>query len=145
MDAGTPSDEGEALRQARETIAQQREEIDGLRLRLADERFAAELREALTLAATAGTISAPVTHSRLLEMIVATAAQVIAAHAASLFLIAEQAPELVFEVALGQKAEEVRKFRVPLGHGVAGLVAVSGQAMAVSDAQVDPRQASDIA
>ena len=78
-------------------------------------------------------------------MIVATAAQVINAHAASLFLIDEETQELVFEVALGQKAEEVRKFRVPLGHGIAGLVAVSGQAMAVSDAQADPRQASDVA
>jgi GAF domain-containing protein len=34
---------------------------------------------------------------------------------------------------------------VPLGHGIAGLVAVTGQPMAVSDAQSDPRQAADIA
>jgi GAF domain-containing protein len=39
----------------------------------------------------------------------------------------------------------VRKFRIPLGHGIAGLVAVSGQPMAVSDAKSDPRQASDVA
>jgi GAF domain-containing protein len=52
---------------------------------------------------------------------------------------------LIFEVALGSKAEEVRKFRVPLGHGIAGLVAVSGQPMAISDAAKDQRQAADIA
>jgi GAF domain-containing protein len=78
-------------------------------------------------------------------MIVETAAHVINARAASLFTIDEAARELVFEVALGQKAEEVRKFRVPLGHGIAGLVAATGQPMAISDAQSDPRHASEIA
>jgi GAF domain-containing protein len=135
----------DALARARETIARQAEEIERLRRRIADERFAEDLREALTLAAAAGTIAAPVTHSRLLEMIVETAAHAISARAAALFLIDEEAQALVFEVALGSKAEEAKKFRVPLGHGIAGLVAVSGQPMAVSDAESDPRQAADIA
>ena len=74
-----------------------------------------------------------------------TAAHVIPSRAASLFLIDEATEELVFEVALGSKADEVKKFRIPLGHGIAGLVAVSGQPMAVSDAAEDPRQAADIA
>lgn len=126
-------------------LARAREEIARLKRRLADERFAEDLRGALTLTAVAGTIATPVTHSRLSEMIVQTAAHVISARAAALFLVDEDAQELVFEVALGSKAEEVRKFRVPLGHGIAGLVAVSGQPMAVSDAQSDPRQAADIA
>lgn len=129
----------------REEFARAREEISRLKRRLADERFAEELRDALTLAAAAGSIASPVEHSRLLEMIVETAASVIPSRAASLFLVDEGAEELVFEVALGSKAEEVRKFRIPLGHGIAGLVAVSGQPMAVSDAASDPRQAADIA
>jgi GAF domain-containing protein len=116
-----------------------------LRRALEGERFATDLRRALTRAAAAGVIATPVTHSRLLEMIVETAAQVIAANAASLFLIDQEAQELIFEVALGQKAAEVKHFRVPLGHGIAGLVAVTGQPMAVSDAHTDPRRASDIA
>jgi GAF domain-containing protein len=136
---------GDKFARLQETIAQQQEEIERLKRRLADERFTEELQEALTLAATAGTIASPVTYSRLLEMIVETAAHVISARAAALFLIDEEAQELVFEVALGSKAEEVKKFRVPLGHGIAGLVAVSGQPMAISDADRDPRQAADIA
>lgn len=119
--------------------------ISRLKRRLAEERFAEDLRDALTLAAAVGAISSPVTHSRLLEMIVETAAHVIPSRAASLFLIDEETEELIFEVALGSKADEVRKFRIPLGHGIAGLVAVSGQPMAVSDAAKDPRQAVDIA
>jgi GAF domain-containing protein len=129
----------------REELVRTREEISRLKRRLADERFAEEVRDALTLAAAAGEISSPVSHSRLLEMIVETAASVIPSRAASLFLVDEEADELVFEVALGPEAEEVRKFRVPLGHGIAGLVAVSGQPMAISDARSDPRQAADIA
>jgi len=134
-----------ALGEARSTIARQAAEIARLQRQMADARFADELRQALILSATAGTIASPVTHSRLLQMIVETAAHVISARAGSLFLIDEETQELVFEVALGQKAEEVKKFRVPLGHGIAGLVAVSGQPMAISDAQSDTRQASDIA
>jgi len=132
-------------RTIQEELEQAREEISHLRRLLADERFAEELKEALSLAATAGTIASPVTHSRLLEMIVKTAASVIPSRAAALFLVDEEEEELIFEVALGQKADEVKKFRVPLGHGIAGLVAVSGQPMAISDAKSDPRQAADIA
>jgi GAF domain-containing protein len=134
-----------ALAAAQKTIAEQKAEIESLRGRLAHERFAEELSEVLRLAAAAGTIAAPTTHARLLEMIVETAAQVIPAQAGALFLLDEEAEELVFEVALGQKAAEVKSFRVPLGHGIAGLVAVTGQPMAVADAQQDPRQAADIA
>jgi GAF domain-containing protein len=112
---------------------------------LADDRFARELREVFSLATTAGTIAAPVVHSRLLEMIVQTAAHVISARAASLFLLDESAGELVLEVATGPKAAAVRGLRLPIGHGIAGLVAASAQPMAVSDAQRDPKHAVDVA
>ena len=48
-------------------------------------------------------------------------------------------------MAIGSRAAEVKRFRVPLGHGIAGIVAASGQAMAIRDAAQDPRLASDIA
>jgi signal transduction protein with GAF and PtsI domain len=111
----------------------------------ADIRFAASLREALSLADSAGTIAARVTHSELLQMIVATAAQVLRARAGALLLVDEDAEELVFEVAVGGEAEDVKQFRVPLGHGIAGHVAVTGQPLAVSEAAADPRAATDIA
>jgi GAF domain-containing protein len=135
----------DALARAQQTVAQQAEEIQRLRRELGDQRMAVELRGAFGLATTAGIIGSPLTHSRLLEMVVETAAHAIGARAGALFLIDRDAGELVFEVALGQKAEAVRKLRVPLGHGIAGLVAVTAQPMVVSDAQHDPRQASDIA
>lgn len=134
-----------ALAAAEATIERQTEEIARLRRRLADEPFAADLRAALTVTGTAATIAAPVAHQRLLEMIVETAANVIGARAGALFLIDDAAEQLNFEVALGPKAADVKKLRVPLGHGIAGLVALSGQPMAVADADQDNRQAADIA
>lgn len=126
-------------------IARLEAEVERLRLRAEAEPFAERLAGALSRASAAGTIGSPVTHARLLELIVETAAHVISARAAALFLLDEEAGELVFEVALGSKAEEVKKHRVPLGSGIAGLVALSGQPLAVSDASSDPRQARDIA
>ena len=131
------------LAEALALIARQAAEIERLRLQHADARLAEELRAALVRSALAGTIAAPVSHSRLLEMIVETAAQVISSQAASLFLVDEEHRELVFEIALGQKAEEVKKFRVPLGHGIAGHVAATGQPTATSGT-ADPRQAREI-
>ncbi len=130
---------------AQRTIEQQAREIEHLRRRLADEQVATQLRQALALVSMTGTIASPVSHNHLLEMIVETAAQVIEASAASLFLTDHESQQLVFEVALGEKGQEVKKFTVPMGHGIAGLVAVSGQPMAISNAQQDPRQAADIA
>jgi len=143
MDAGHAN--GGAPADAAATIARQQAEIERLRRRLTDDRFAQDLRDALTLAATAGTIGAPVSHTHLLDMIVTTAADIIGANAASLFLIDAQHQDLVFEVALGEKAEEVKQFRVPMGHGVAGLGAMTGQPMAISDTAEDDRDAADIA
>jgi len=135
----------ETVEEARAIIAQQAEEIARLRRRVDDDRLVEDLRDAIRLSATASAISTPVSHARLLDMIVATAADIIGANAAALFLIDFEREDLVFEVALGEKADEVKKFRVPLGHGVAGLVALTGQPMAVSDTTTDDRDAADIA
>ena len=112
--------------------------MEGTRGHDDDVRFAASLREALSLAEAAGTIGARVTHANLLQMIVETAAQVLRARAGALLLIDEDTEELVFEVAVGGEAEEVKQFRVPVGHGIAGHVALTGQPIAISEAAADP-------
>jgi GAF domain-containing protein len=100
--------------------------------------------EALAKAATARTIAGSSAHSELLQKIVETAAGVISARAAALFLVDEPSRELRFEVALGERADALKDVRVPLGHGIAGLVAAGGQPMAVSDVQGDERWAAEI-
>jgi signal transduction protein with GAF and PtsI domain len=135
----------DALQQANALIARQAAEIERLQARLAGERLADELRDWLITVATAGEISAPGAHNRLLDMILGSAAQVIGAESGALFLVDVEHEEMVFASAHGPKADEVRKLRLPLGHGIAGLVAVSGQPMAISDVSNDPRHAVEIA
>jgi hypothetical protein len=65
----------DALAQAREIIAQPAAELQQLRSQLTDQRLARGLKRAFTQAAVAGMTAAPVSHPRLLEMIVVTAAQ----------------------------------------------------------------------
>ena len=139
------TDPEERLPPADEVIRRQQQEIEELTRRLEDEGLAQRLREALRAAASAGVLASPVTHSGLLELIVETAARTISADGAALLLLDEEAEELVFEVALGAKADEATRFRVPLGEGVAGLVALTGQPLAISNAEIDPRHAVEIA
>src|SRR5262245_64759787 len=112
--------------------------------RHAEEQLADRLRAALEKAAAVRTIAGPAGNSDLLRRIVETAAHVVSARAAALFLADETTNELWIEVALGERADEVRGIRLPLGHGIAGGVAISGQPMAVSDVQHDERWAAEI-
>jgi GAF domain-containing protein len=100
--------------------------------------------EALRTVVIGSEVGAPATHERLLELIVETAAAVISARAGALFLVDEEQGDLVFQVAFGGSADQVKNFRVPLGHGIAGGVALSGMPLAVSSASSDPRWAKDI-
>ena len=84
-------------------------------------------------------------HERLLEAIVATAVRVIDATAGSLMLMDEQGDALQFAVSVGPGAEEVRSLRVPLGEGIAGFVAATGQPLAIADTRQDARFARAIA
>ena len=85
------------------------------------------------------------TYEQLLKLIVETAARVINASAGHSCSWTRRSGGLIVEHPLGPRAGEVDKLRVPLGHGIAGLVAVSGQPMSISDASHDPRQAADVA
>jgi len=135
----------DALAEAQELIARQGAEIQRLRQLVADNRFADELRQSLILAGAVGAIATAPAYEQLLMLILETAAQVINASAASISLVDEEQRELVIEHALGPRGREAKGVRLPLGHGIAGLVAASGQPMAISNAGRDPRHAAEIA
>ncbi|WP_170981315.1 GAF domain-containing protein [Mycolicibacterium sp. CR10] len=131
---------------AADVIARQQAEIDRLQRRITEDHFAQDLRDALATASAAAAIGAPVSYTSLLSMIVATAADIIDASAALLCLIDHDSDELVLMGALGSSDEgETHEVRVPLGSGVAGLVALTGHPMAISDTADDDRDANDIA
>ena len=77
MEGQAPVGDQGAITPAQATIARQVEgDTQSLRQQLAGAQAAVELREVLSLAAVAGTITAPVTYTELLQLIVETAAHV---------------------------------------------------------------------
>lgn len=128
-----------------EIIAEQAQEIKRLRRQLAARRATVELRDALMLAASTGIIASPVAHNELLQMIIETAARLTQAEVAFLFMIDRNTNELVMEVGYGQDVQGVQKLRVPLGRGITGMVALTGEPVGVADTSGDARLASDAA
>ena len=110
-----------------------------------DARFLAELRGALGAARAIEAMAAPAPLDDLLDRIVRAAARAVPSPEGAMFLVDREGQVLTFDTVIGQTAAAVKDLTVPLGHGIAGLVAVSGQALAVANAQEDPRHAKDIA
>jgi Nif-specific regulatory protein len=76
---------------------------------------------------------------QLLELIIDTATRMMQAKASSLLLLDHKTKKLYFKVATGEKKEEIRKYEVDLGQGIAGFVAEKGQPLLIRDVTKDPR------
>jgi GAF domain-containing protein len=133
------------LAAATRTVEEQAREIERLRATQKSDALAEKLRELLEVTATAGRVTAPVRERDELRTIVRVAASVLDAEAAALFLVDEEKGELRFEVALGGRSSEVENLSLPLGEGIAGYVASTGQPLAVSNVEKDARFAAEFA
>lgn len=80
----------------------------------------------------------------LLDLVIETVSVALDAEGCSLVLRQPGTDELYFRSAAGAAREEIKKFRLKLGEGVAGLVALEGQPLLVSNAQSDKRVRHDI-
>ncbi|RJP68493.1 MAG: PAS domain S-box protein [Candidatus Abyssobacteria bacterium SURF_17] len=78
----------------------------------------------------------------VLTTILTSVARVIRVEAGSVLKLEDG--ELVFMVALGEKAEYVKPFRLKLGQGIAGWVARTGEGVVVTDAHRDPRYYAEV-
>ncbi|MBW1916097.1 MAG: GAF domain-containing protein, partial [Deltaproteobacteria bacterium] len=76
---------------------------------------------------------------QLLELIIDTATRMMEAKASSLLLLDEKTKKLFFKVATGEKRDEVRKFEVNIGEGIAGYVAQTGEPLLIPDVSKEPR------
>lgn len=76
---------------------------------------------------------------KLLTIIVEQAAVVVQAEAGSLMLLDHAANELVFDIALGEKGEQVKQIRLKVGEGIAGWVAREGESLIVNEVEKDSR------
>ncbi len=110
-----------------------------------DSRLAAALQRLLLALEGSGRAVLPSSNDELLQTVVEAAARIFGAAAASIALVDEQDKSLVFRVAYGAGRDEVLGMRVPMGQGIVGYVALTGQPLAVSNVQQDPRFARDTA
>lgn len=82
---------------------------------------------------------------RELQEVVSAVRSLFSAAAVSCALTDEDGAGLTFAASDGAGADRIVGVELPVGRGIAGFVAMSGQAMAVADVQRDPRFARDVA
>ncbi|HNT24566.1 MAG TPA: SpoIIE family protein phosphatase [Anaerolineales bacterium] len=104
-------------------------------------RLFGETQERLLMLHTLYEIAADLASSLDLQVVLTNCLErvqsIFDARAASILTVEGQ--ELFFRVAIGEKAEQIKPFRIPLGHGIAGWVVEHGQGLVVNDARADPR------
>jgi GAF domain-containing protein len=95
--------------------------------------------EELRAAVAAGVLGAEEQFRTLLQSIVDVARAIFKAKASSIFLLDEEADELVFEAVAGEGSESLVGRRFPSSTGIAGFVLVSRQPLVIEDVLQDPR------
>jgi len=88
----------------------------------------------------AGTLDVQLVLERALE----NAESVCRAETSSIWELDEEHRELFFRVVRGKAAGAIRNLRVPVGEGIVGSVARSGEAEMVNDVASDPRWRGDV-
>jgi GAF domain-containing protein len=96
-------------------------------------------------AVAAAVLGAEEGYRALLRSIVEVARAIFKAKASSIFLLDEDADELVFEAVAGEGSETLIGQRFPSSTGIAGFVLVSRQPLVIEDVLADPRFARETA
>ncbi len=81
---------------------------------------------------------------QVLELIIETATKMTNAKASSLLLVDQKTERLYFRVATGDKKDDLKNFEIPLGEGIAGHVAVTGEPLLIPDVRKDHRWYKEI-
>lgn len=102
-------------------------------------RQRAERRRAATLLEVSLRLGSTIKRKELLELIMTTTARTLQAEGSSVLLLDEEKEELYFEVATGEKHDEVKQIRLKASEGVAGWVASNGQPVLINDPKSDAR------
>ena len=93
----------------------------------------------LRAAVAAGVLGSEEQFRGLLQSIVDVARAIFKAKASSIFLLDEEADELVFEAVAGEGSDSLVGQRFPSSTGIAGFVLVSRQPLVIEDVLQDPR------
>lgn len=96
-------------------------------------------REMVFINNMARTLSSTLHLDEVLTRIMKQVEGMLDAEAGSLLLTDPASGDLVFQIALGAKADEIKPFRIPKGEGIAGEVAETGQPLLITDVAKDER------
>jgi len=104
---------------------------------LQEARFRAN--QLATLMDVSSAISATLDLDVALERVMDRAVEILYAEAGSLLLMDRFGKELTFEVVLGPTGAELQGVKTPVGTGIVGTVAKTGEPLIVNDVSADPR------
>ena len=96
-------------------------------------------------AVAAGVIGSNEAYRSLLRSIVEVARAIFTAQRSSIFLLDEEADELVFEAIAGDEEQGLIGTRIPSSTGIAGWTLVTRQPLVIEDLTQDPRHAREVA
>ena len=99
----------------------------------------------LRAAVAAGVIGADNAYGSLLRSIVEVARAIFSAQRSSIFLLDEEADELVFEAVAGEDEQGLVGTRIPSSTGIAGWTLVTRQPLVIEDLTEDPRHSKEVA
>jgi GAF domain-containing protein len=99
----------------------------------------------LRAAVAAGVLGSERGHRALLQSITDVARAIFGAPASSIFLVDEEADELVFEAVSGEGSDALVGTRCPSSTGIAGWVLTTRQPLVLEDVEQDPRFAREFA
>lgn len=104
-----------------------------------------ELQRTMQLFDVSLEVNSTIRKQDLLVKIMETSSRIMNAEASSVILVDEEKGELFFDLALGEKGDEVREIRLKIGEGIAGWVAQNGESVKVDDVGQDERWSSKVA
>jgi GAF domain-containing protein len=96
-------------------------------------------------AVAAGVMGSDEAYGSLLQSVVDVARSIFGAKASSIFLLDEEADELVFEAVAGEGERSLVGMRIPSSTGIAGWTLVTRQPLVIEDLTQDPRHAREVA
>ncbi len=131
----------EEIRACKKDASEKDGEVKALREELEKTRTSLEdkIERLSTFVNLASSINSTLDLNQLLTYLMTCATKVMKAKDSSLKLLDERTNELVFKVALGEKGDHMQEFRIRMGQGIAGQVALSGEPIVVSDTSKDKR------
>jgi transcriptional regulator with GAF, ATPase, and Fis domain len=131
----------EEIKACKQETSIRQDEVAALKQELREVRSSLEekIERLSTFVSVANSINSTLDLNQLLTYLMTCATKVMKAKDSSLMLLDERTNELVFKVSLGEKSDQMQEFRLRMGQGIAGQVALSGEPIVVSDTSKDKR------